>query len=50
VLEWGVRELDQHLTIENHAGMTKEVRADFFPGYEGEHVIMISLAPRHQGD
>ena len=49
-LEWGVRELDQHLTIQNHAGMTKDVRADFFPGYEDEHGIMISLAPRHQGD
>ena len=22
VLEWGVRKLDQHLTIHNHAGMT----------------------------
>ena len=50
VLEWGVRELDVHLTIQNHAGMPKHVRADFFPGYEEEHGMLISLAPRHPGD
>jgi PAS domain-containing protein len=50
VLEWGVRELDVHLTIQNHAAMTKHVRADFFPGYEEEHGMLISLAPRHPGD
>jgi hypothetical protein len=50
VREWGVRQLDLHLTIQNHAGMTKQVRADFFPGYEDDDDMMISLAPRHQGD
>lgn len=50
VREWGVRELDLHLTIHNHAGMTKQVRADFFPGYDDDDDVLISLAPRHQGD
>ena len=50
VLEWGVRKLDQHLTIHNHAGMTKQVRVDLFPGYDDEDGFMICLAPRHPGD
>jgi PAS domain-containing protein len=50
VLEWGVRKLDLHLTIHNHAGMEKQVRADFFPGYGDADGMMICLAPRHQGD
>ena len=50
VLEWGVRKIDQHLTIHNHAGMTKQVRADFFPAYDDDGGIMICLAPRHPGD
>jgi hypothetical protein len=50
VLEWGVRKLDLHLTIKNHAGMTKQVRVDLFPAYDEDGGIMICLAPRHQGD
>ncbi len=50
VLEWGVRKLDQHLTIHNHAGMTKQARVDLFPGYDEDDGIMICLAPRHEGD
>jgi PAS domain S-box-containing protein len=45
VLEWGVRKLDQHLTIRHRSGITKHVRADLFPAYDDDGGLMVSLAP-----
>ena len=45
VLEWGVRKLDQHVTIRHRSGITKHVRADLFPAYDDDGGLMLSLAP-----
>src|SRR5438874_6525738 len=34
VREWGVRKLEQQLTLRTHAGIEKPVLADFFPAYD----------------
>jgi hypothetical protein len=46
VLEWGVRQLDVHLTIRHSAGHIKPVRCDLFPAYDGDGGLLCSLAPR----
>ena len=45
-LEWGVRQLDQELTLRTRAGTTREVMADFFPAYDDDGGLLVSLAPR----
>jgi PAS domain S-box-containing protein len=44
-LEWGVRQLDQTLTVRHRAGFTKTVRADFFPAYDDDGGLLASFAP-----
>jgi hypothetical protein len=46
VTEWGVRQLDRSLTLTTRAGMTKDVRADFFPAYDEDGGLLVALAPR----
>ena len=45
-LEWGVRRLDQKLTLRTRAGVTKMVRADFFPAYDEDGGLLVAVAPR----
>jgi hypothetical protein len=46
VLEWGVRQLDVHMTIRHSAGHDKPVRVDLFPAYDQDGGLLCSLAPR----
>ncbi|HEX2044567.1 MAG TPA: PAS domain-containing protein [Gaiellaceae bacterium] len=45
-LEFGVRRFDQRLTLRTRAGVTKAVRADFFPGYDEDGGLLVAIAPR----
>jgi PAS domain S-box-containing protein len=45
-LEWGVRRLDQTLALTTRAGVTKNVRADFFPAYDEDGGLLVAIAPR----
>jgi hypothetical protein len=46
VLEWGVRKLDQTLTLRHRSGRPKSVRADLFPAYDEDGGLLASFAPR----
>ena len=45
-LEFGVRRFDQRLRLRTRAGVTKEVRADFFPAYDEDGGLLVAIAPR----
>jgi hypothetical protein len=45
-LDFGVRRFDQRLTLRTRAGVTKGVRADFFPGYDEDGGLLVAIAPR----
>lgn len=45
-VEWGVRQLDQPLTVRTRSGSTREVMADFFPAYDEDGGLLVALAPR----
>ena len=45
-VEYGVRRLDQPLTLTTSAGVTKSVRGDFFPAYDEDGGLLVALAPR----
>jgi PAS domain S-box-containing protein len=45
-LEYGVRRFDQKLTLRTRAGVTKVVRADFFPAYDEDGGLLVAVAPR----
>jgi hypothetical protein len=49
VLEWGVRKLDQHVTLRHHSGREKRIRIDLFPAYDEDGGLMASLAPEMNG-
>ena len=46
VREWGVRKLEQKLTLRTHGGIEKPVVADFFPGYDEDGGLLVALTPR----
>ena len=46
VREWGVRKLEQQLTLRTHAGIEKAVLADFFPAYDEDGGLLVALTPR----
>ncbi len=46
VLEWGVRKLDQTLTLRHRSGRPKSVRVDLFPAYDDDGGLLASFAPR----
>lgn len=46
VLEWGVRKLDQELTLRTRSGRTAPVLVDFFPAYDDDGGMLVALAPR----
>jgi PAS domain S-box-containing protein len=50
VLEWGVRKLDQHVTLRHHSGREKHVRIDLFPAYDDDGGLLASLAPELNGN
>jgi len=50
VLEWGVRKLDQTLSIRHRSGIVKQVRVDLFPGYDDDGGLLASFAPRRSAD
>jgi hypothetical protein len=45
-VEWGVRRLDQRLTLTTRSGLEKDVRADFFPAYDEDGGLLVALSPR----
>jgi PAS domain-containing protein len=45
-LEWGVRRLDQRLTLRTGSGATAEITADFFPAYDDDGGLLVALSPR----
>ena len=45
-LEWGVRQRDRQLSLRTRAGVTKDVKADFFPAYDEDGGLLVALAPR----
>ncbi len=45
-LEFGVRRFDQRLTLRTRAGVTKGVRADFFPAYDEDGGLLVAIAAR----
>ena len=45
-IEWGVRQLDQRLTLRTKSGTERGVFADLFPAYDEDGGLLIALAPR----
>jgi PAS domain-containing protein len=45
-IEWGVRQLDQRLTLRTKSGTERAVVADLFPAYDDDGGLLIALAPR----
>ena len=43
--EWGVRQLEQKLTLRTNTGIEKNVVADVFPGYEDDGGLLVALTP-----
>ena len=43
-LEWGVRKLNQTMTLRHRSGIEKPVRVDLFPAYDEDGGLMASLA------
>ena len=46
VREWGVRQLEQKLTLRTNTGLEKPVLADFFPAYDDDGGLLVALTPR----
>ena len=45
-VEWGVRQLDQQLTVRLRSGTMRDVVADFFPAYDDDGGLLVAIAPR----
>ena len=44
--EWGVRRLNEHLSIKTRAGHDKGVIADVFPAYDDDGGLLLVLTPQ----
>jgi PAS domain-containing protein len=44
-VEWGVRQLGKKISIRTRSGVTKQITADFFPGYDEDGGLLIALIP-----
>jgi hypothetical protein len=44
-LEWGVRQLGKSVSIRTRSGVTKVVKADFFPAYDEDGGLLVALVP-----
>jgi hypothetical protein len=49
-LEWGVRQLGKRVSIRTRAGVTKVIKADFFPGYDEDGGLLVALVPGQAAD
>jgi len=47
VREWGVRKLEQKLTLRTNTGRERQVVADFFPAYDDDGGMLVALTPRN---
>jgi PAS domain-containing protein len=45
VREWGVRKLEQRLSLKTRGGIEKKVKGDFFPAYDEDGGILVALTP-----
>ena len=45
-VEWGVRRLDQKLTLRMRSGTSKSVVGDFFPAYDEDGGLLVALTPK----
>jgi len=45
VREWGVRKLDQQLSLRTRAGIEKKVKGDFFPAYDEDGGLLLGFTP-----
>jgi PAS domain-containing protein len=45
VREWGVRKLEQPLSVRTRAGLPKKVLGDFFPAYDEDGGLLVALTP-----
>jgi PAS domain-containing protein len=45
-VEWGVRRLDQRLTLRMRSGTTKPVVGDFFPAYDEDGGLLVAITPQ----
>jgi PAS domain S-box-containing protein len=45
-LEWGVRRMGEQLEVRTRTGHMKPVTADFFPAYDADGGLLVSLTPR----
>jgi hypothetical protein len=46
VREWGVRQLEQKLTLRTNTGLEKPVLVDLFPAYDDDGGLLVALTPR----
>ena len=44
-LEWGVRRLNEQLSLRTRSGSEKRVTADFFPAYDDDGGLLVALTP-----
>lgn len=49
-LEWGVRQLGKRVSIRTRAGVTKVIKADFFPAYDEDGGLLVALVPGKAAD
>lgn len=49
-LEWGVRQLGKRVSIRTRAGVTKVIKADFFPAYDEDGGLLVALVPGQAAD
>jgi PAS domain-containing protein len=49
-LEWGVRQLGKRVSIRTRAGVTKVIKADFFPAYDEDGGLLVALVPKQAAD
>ena len=45
VREWGVRKLEQRLSLRTRSGMEKQVKGDFFPAYDDDGGLLLGFTP-----
>ena len=45
VREWGVRKLEQPLSLRTRTGIEKKVKGDFFPAYDDDGGLLVALTP-----
>ena len=46
-IEWGVRQLEQSLSLRTNTGIEKPVTVDVFPAYDDDGGLLVALTPGH---